>query len=495
MQPQVATRPRIVISALRGGSGKTLLSLGIAAALRKQHHSIAPFKKGPDYIDAGWLALAAERPCYNLDPFLIPPDRIQAAFISHCRQDDIAVIEGNRGLYDGADALGSTSTAVLSKLLNAPVLLIVDCTKSTRTIAAVVLGCLAFDPDVPIRGLLLNRLAGSRHEGIIRRCIEDTCDVPVVGAMPKLPKDPFPERHMGLVPTPEHAWAKDAIADTAKAIENNVDLKQVMAIAGAAGDFPDTEDKGGKTGISVDIAELSDSAGPAEEADGRSGPAAQKTPTIGVLRDAAFSFYYPDNLNALRAAGANLAFLSPFDTDHLPPLDALYIGGGFPETHAAELADNEPFRQEIKALAEDGTPIYAECGGLMYLGDALVLAGNTYPMAGVFPVTFGIADRPQGHGYTIARVEGENPYFDAGMAIKGHEFHYSRVLTWDGSETDLVFQMERGRGFIDGRDGLCYRRVLATYTHIHALGTPSWAEKMVENAVARMGASAEGGGT
>jgi len=468
MQPQVANRPRMVISALRGGSGKTLLSLGIAAALRKQQHAIAPFKKGPDYIDAGWLTLAAGRPCYNLDPFLISEAKIKRAFLAHCRPADVAVIEGNRGLYDGADARGTSSTAVLSKRLSAPVLLVVDCTKATRTIAAVVFGCLRFDPEVPIKGFVLNRLAGSRHEAIIRRCIGDTCDVPVVGAVPKLPRDPFPERHMGLVPTPEHAWAKDAIAATAEAVEDSVDLQQVMAIARGAGAFPEPKDDRAASIASVH-----------GETGGNRNVAEGKTPTIGVLRDAAFSFYYPDNLEALKAQGARLVFFSPFDTESVPAVDGLYIGGGFPETHAAELAENRAFRQQIKALADDGMPIYAECGGLMYLGTALVLDGKTYPMAGVFPVTFSFAERPQGHGYTIARVDGVNPFYDTGTTVKGHEFHYSRVETWGGTDDDLVFRMERGRGFVNGRDGLCHRRVLATYTHIHALGTPSWAKRMV----------------
>ena len=227
-----------MVSALRGGSGKTLLSIGIAAALKACNETVAPFKKGPDYIDAGWLALAAGRPCYNLDTFLIPPNRVLHTVEAHCRTGDIAVIEGNRGLYDSSESQDNTSTAFLAKLLKAPVLLVVDCTKATRTLAAVVLGCLQFDPDVPIKGIILNRLAGSRHESVIRSSIEDHCRIPVVGAIGKLKKEYFPERHMGLVPTPEHTWAANAVKAARKVAAEGIDLERVLALARGAGELP-----------------------------------------------------------------------------------------------------------------------------------------------------------------------------------------------------------------------------------------------------------------
>jgi cobyrinic acid a,c-diamide synthase len=175
--------------------------------------------------------------------------------------------------------------------------------------------------------------------------------------------------------------------------------------------------------------------------------------------------------------------ISPFTTDTIPPVDALYIGGGFPETHAQELANNVTFRRQLKDLTRKGLPIYAECGGLMYLGEELVLDQGTFPMAGVLPIVFGFSKKPQGHGYTIVTVEQKNAYFEIGSEIRGHEFHYSKVLDWRGADRDLAFGMKRGVGFINKRDGVCYNNVLATYTHIHALGTPSWAEAMVRNAV------------
>ncbi|MDA3835125.1 MAG: cobyrinate a,c-diamide synthase, partial [Spirochaetales bacterium] len=223
--------PRIIIAALRGGAGKTILSIGIVAAWTSLGKKVAPFKKGPDYIDAGWLALAAGRPCYNLDTFMIKEEHVLNSFLSHSINSDIAVIEGNRGLYDGLYIEGSTSTAELAKLLNAPVVLCIDCTKTTRTMAAVVSGCIQFDPDVKIKGVILNRIAGPRHENILRKSIEHYCGVPVLGAVPKLRKQNFPERHMGLIPTPEHAWANDSIETASQMASQYLDLDAIEKIA------------------------------------------------------------------------------------------------------------------------------------------------------------------------------------------------------------------------------------------------------------------------
>jgi cobyrinic acid a,c-diamide synthase len=419
------------------------------------------------------LALAADRTCYNLDTFLLETPHILQSFLAHTRKDDIAVIEGNRGLYDGIDLAGSTSTAELAKLLQTPVLLCVDCTKITRTMAAVISGLIQFDPDVMIKGVVLNRVAGSRHERILRDNIEHYCGIPVLGAIPKLKTQIFPERHMGLVPTPEHDWAGESIDIAAQVASEHIDLDAIYELIQ---DLPQikpedrgqkTEDRGQKTEVRSQITSA--------EAD---------RPRIGIIKDSAFQFYYPENIDALEAAGAETVFVSPLAGKTLPELDALYIGGGFPETHAQELAENKSFRKELKAMAEDGLPIYAECGGLMYLGEELVLEGKSYPMVGVLPLTFDFYPRPQGHGYTVVTVENENPFYEVGSEIRGHEFHYSRVLKWGGDEKDLVFRMQRGVGITKDKDGICYKNVLATYTHIHSLGTPQWAHALVRNAFA-----------
>jgi cobyrinic acid a,c-diamide synthase len=457
-----------MIAALRGGSGKTILSIGLIAAWKKQKKSIAPFKKGPDYIDTGWLALAAGRPCYNLDTFLLETPQILKTFTAHTRKNDIAVIEGNRGLFDGIDLAGSTSTGELAKLLETPVLLCVDCTKITRTMAPVISGLMQFDSDVMIKGVVLNRVAGLRHERILRDNIEHYCGIPVLGAIPKLTAQIFPERHMGLVPTPEHDWAGESIDTAAQVASEHIDLDAIYELIQ---DLPPLK----VIASSLKSAVASQALNIHRES---------SSPRIGIIKDSAFQFYYPENIDALKQAGAETIFISPLATKSLPELDALYIGGGFPETHARQLAENKSFNKALKALAEDGLPIYAECGGLMYLGEELVLEKKSYPMVGVLPLSFDFYPRPQGHGYTVVTVENENPFYEVGTEIRGHEFHYSRVRHWSGKEKDLVFRMQRGVGITRDKDGIRYKNVLATYTHIHALGTPNWARAIVRNAIA-----------
>ena len=356
----------------------------------------------------------------------------------------------------------------------------VDCTKTTRTMAAIVGGCKQFDPDVMIKGVILNRVAGARHENILRTSIEEFCGIPVLGAIPKLGQQHFPERHLGLVPTPEHDWALDSISAVSRIARKYLDLDAIVRIAGEApeieGHLPDYASRlAVGTGSSTEVQ---------ENYKGEDAQTQATKPVIGILRDSAFQFYYPENIEALTQAGAKTIFISPLKDKDLPELDGLYIGGGFPETHAEQLAQNRKFADQLKSLADRGFPIYAECGGLMYLGQELILEGKSYPMTGILPVAFDFHKKPQGHGYTVVKVEKENPYYPVGAEIKGHEFHYSRVVKWSGVGKNLVFRMQRGAGIDKDRDGLLYKNVLATYTHIHALGTPSWSEALVRNALA-----------
>jgi len=488
--------PGIVIAALRGGSGKTIFSVGIIAALRRKGIRVAPFKKGPDYIDAGWLALAAGRPCYNLDTFLIDPQSIQNSYQVHTADTDLAVIEGNRGLYDCIDTGGETSTAELAKLLNIPLILCIDGTKTTRTMAAVVAGCAGFDPDLQLKGVVLNRVAGPRHERILRDSIEHYCGIPVLGALPRQRQQRFPERHMGLVPTHEHEWAHEAVAFIQGLAEKYIDLDAIGEVAGGTYQWqrkessaqvcadirfksPEPEEEA----VHAVLKQKIEAAAAMRSAHNRKPLVSDPTkPRIGIIRDSAFQFYYPENLEALEHAGAELVFTTPLSDAVLPAVDALYIGGGFPETHAEQLAANRTFADQVKSLADQGLPIYAECGGLMYLGEKLILDNGTFEMTGVLPIVFGFAKRPQGHGYTIIQVERDTPYFKAGTLIKGHEFHYSTVESWSGEDQNMAFAMSRGSGIVSGRDGLCRNNVLATYTHIHALGTPQWAPALVAQA-------------
>jgi len=305
----VFQKPRLVIAAMRGGAGKTLISLGLLAAWRDYHGlRVVPFKKGPDYIDSGWLAMAAQQPCYNLDPFLMTAEEMLRSFVQRSNTGDISVIEGNRGLYDGVDIRGSFSTAELAKLLRAPVILIVDATKVTRTAAAQVLGCIQFDPEVEIAGVLLNQVSGKRHEQILKGAIEHYCKIPVLGVIPRENRNLFPERHLGLVPPQESDNISGALAFASKQINEHVDLEALWRIA--------------KTVESLGW--------PLPQVDPQKGRAGAEPVVIGVIRDAAFQFYYPENLEALEERGAIIKEISCFTSRPLPPLDALYIGGCFP---------------------------------------------------------------------------------------------------------------------------------------------------------------------
>jgi cobyrinic acid a,c-diamide synthase len=458
--------PRVVIGGLRGGSGKTTLSLGIVAAWRKRGLVVAPFKKGPDYIDAGWLSAAAGRPCYNLDPFLIGRDRTLASFAGHFREADVAVVEGNRGIYDGMDSAGTFSTAELSKALRSPVVIVLDCTKATRTAGAMVLGMQKFDKRVDIKGVVLNQIAGARHEKIVRESIEGTCSIPVVGSLPKLSGEFLSERHMGLTPFQEHPEVEKAIATCAEAAEKYLDLSALLEIAKAARALP-VKEVSGEEGQGAGL-------GPAQ---------AERSVTVGIIRDSAFQFYYPENFEELAGRGARLVEISALTEKKLPAIDALYIGGGFPETNAIALARNASFRKSVRTAVEAGLPVYAECGGLMYLGKSLVMGGKTYPMAGVFPISFSLEEKPQAHGYTIVEVARRNPFYPKGLVVKGHEFHYSKVIEFQKKKgMGLAFAMKRGQGIAGKMDGLIYKNVLATYTHLHAYGVQEWADGLVERA-------------
>jgi cobyrinic acid a,c-diamide synthase len=455
------SKPRVVIAGLRGGSGKTTLSLGLIAAWQQRGGEVVPFKKGPDYIDAGWLALAAGQPCYNLDQYMMSGEQILESFQQHTQKATGAVIEGNRGLFDGMDAHGSCSTAELAKLLQAPVILVVDGSMVTRTAAAMVLGCQHLDPEVPIQGVVLNRVAGPRHQEMLQTTIERYCKVPVVGAIPKLKGDDFPERHMGLVTAFEHPEAREAILARIQVVERYLDLEKVLAIAKQA---PPLNWQPVRPSKRVSKA--------------------YRQPTIGIIRDSAFQFYYPENLEALERRGARLVTINALQDSFLPEVDGLYIGGGFPETHAEQLANNEQLRQGLKSAIESGLPVYAECGGLIYLGRDLEIKGNIYPMVGALPMDFRLEKKPQGHGYTKLEVVNTNPFYPVGTTLKGHEFHYSRVTRFGLSPESLAFAMGRGSGIMDRKDGVCYKNTLATYSHVHAVGTPDWAEGLIRRALA-----------
>jgi cobyrinic acid a,c-diamide synthase len=445
---------RLFISAAHKSSGKTTVCIGLCAALRARGEVVQPFKKGPDYIDPLWLGLAAGRPCYNLDAYLMGADEIRAQFARGMRGATLGIVEGNKGLYDGLDLHGSNSNAALAALLGTPVVLVIDARGMTRGIAPLILGYQAFDPNIRIAGVILNQLGGSRHEAKLRAVIEHYTGVPVLGAVQHDERMTIAERHLGLVPSNEATAARVRIDEIAAHIAAQVDLDQVRAIARQA-----TPLQGGA---------------PASEAAG--GPLVR----IGIARDAAFGFYYPGDLDALRSAGAELVDFSALHDSHLPPVDGVFIGGGFPETHMEALAANESLRRELHDAIEAGLPAYAECGGLMYLARGIEWNGRAAPMVGVIPADIVMHRRPVGRGYVHLRETGLGPWpRPPAPLIHAHEFHYSSVENL-APDVAFAYDVERGHG-IDGRhDGIVHKNLLASYAHLRDVAGNPWARRFVD---------------
>lgn len=448
----------ILISAAHKSSGKTTLTLGLCAALGKRGLVVQPFKKGPDYIDPMWLAAAAGRPCHNLDFNTMTDDEIRETFAARAAGTDIAVIEGNNGLYDGIDLEGSNSNAALAKLLAVPVLLVIDCAGMARGIAPLLVGYRAFDAEVQFAGVVLNNVANARHEAKLRAAVERYTDVPVLGAIARSAELHITERHLGLVPIEESGVAATKLAAAAAVVEESIDLEALVGPGSrrSAADAP-----------------------PATPA-----PAGRTDVRIAVARDSAFGFYYASDLEALRAAGAEVVVFDTLRDAALPAADGLIIGGGFPETHLAALSANTALREDIRRAIEGGLPAYAECGGLMYLARRISWRGQSGDMVGIIPADAVVHERPRGHGYVRLRETPAAPWprvdaVPAAAEIPAHEFHYSDLA---GLEGDPVFAYDvlRGHG-IDGRhDGLVLGNLLASYVHLRDTAGNPWTRRFVD---------------
>ncbi len=448
--------PRLLIAAAHKSSGKTTLSIGLCAALRARGLAVQPFKKGPDYIDPMWLALAAGRDCFNLDPYLSSRDQLRSDFARHAAGGELSLIEGNKGLYDGIALDGSNSNAALAKMLDAPVLLVIDARGMTRGIAPLLLGYQAFDRDTRIGGVVLNQVGGSRHEAKLRAVIEHYTDMPVLGAVAHEPEMTLAERHLGLTTSLECDDARARVQRIGERVAEQVDLPRVLELARSAAPMPPAV---------------------AGEATTPMQPV-----RIAIARDKAFGFYYPDDLAALRAAGAELL---PFDTLHdarLPAADGLFIGGGFPEVFMDELQANASLRDDIASAIDAGLPTYAECGGLMYLARSLQWQGRVCRMVGAISGDAVMHERPVGRGYVRLQATSAHPWATPGDVL-AHEFHHSSLEHLPTGQR-YAYRVTRGHG-IDGRnDGLLHRNLLASYAHLRGAG---WAECFV-GFVRRVGA-------
>jgi cobyrinic acid a,c-diamide synthase len=444
---------RLFISAAHKSSGKTTVTLGLCAAMRAKGLTVQPFKKGPDFIDPLWLSAAAGRICRNLDRHTMTEPEILAFYRRHAAQADIAVVEGNKGLHDGVSTDGRDSSAALARLLKAPVVLVIDCQGTTRGIAPLLIGYRDFDPGVVVAGVILNKVAGRRHEAKLRRAVEAYTDIPVLGAVSRSPAVEISERHLGLIPATETPEADARIAAIAAAVSAQVDLDRLVAIARTAAPL----------GGSVTAAVPPVVTGPRRR--------------VGIARDAAFGFYYADDLEGLRAAGVDPV---PFDTladRRLPPdLDGLFLGGGFPEVHMQALEANVALRREIRASVLAGLPVYAECGGMMYLARSIAWRGRTCAMAGAIDVDAVMHERPQGKGYVLLRETAHAPWpatEGGGTAIAAHEFHYAGI-TGVGPGTRFAYRVLRGHGITGRDDGIVVANTLASFSHLRGVGDNRW---------------------
>jgi cobyrinic acid a,c-diamide synthase len=384
-------------------------------------------------------------------------DTVKASFIAAAKSADISIIEGAMGLYDGLDLEGSGSTAQIAKIIKAPVLLVIDTRRMTRSVAAIVKGFAEFDPQIKLAGVILNQVARARHEKTMRDAIEKYCKIPVVGAIPKDPELLIPDRQLGLIAA-EESEEKEEYVKTLKrirtTIENHLDLELLLEIAQTAPPLDILpEDKKSCTGKQV---------------------------RVGVIRDQAFNFYYPENLEELKNHGAELTFIDSIRDSCLPPIDALYLSGGVPDDFAAKLERNRSLRADIKQKAHAGLPIYAEGGGLLYLGQKLVKDNREYEMAGVFSFTAQVEPKFRGHGYTRLVTTANNALIgQSGITIKGHESHNTKLYNLKPEETTFAYQVEKGAGINARFDGLVFKNVLASYNYIHALSTPRWAKGLI----------------
>jgi cobyrinic acid a,c-diamide synthase len=489
---------RLLISAAHKSSGKTTLSIGLCAALRHRGHIVQPFKKGPDFIDPMWLSLAAGRDCHNLDFYLMGHEEIRRVFAVRSRGADIALIEGNKGLYDGLSLDGSNSNAALAALLQTPVVLVIDARGMTRGIAPLILGYQAFDRSIHIAGVILNQLGGSRHESKLRAVIEHYTDVRVLGAVHYDEDLAIVERHLGLMPSNEASGARMQIDTIADRVAASVDLDRLLAVAAQA---PALELPAASSSPSVPAEAHEPPASPLGGAPARLRASLASHPSplpprskqskslraaraegirLGVARDAAFAFYYPGDLEALRAAGAELVFFDTLKDPALPEVDALLIGGGFPEVFMEQLEANVTLRREIRAAIDAGLPAYAECGGLMYLSRSLTWNGKRCEMVGAIPGDTVMHKRPMGRGYVLLRETGLSPWpHPASVDVRAHEFHYSSL---ENLPPDLHYAYEvlRGTG-IDGRhDGIVQKNLLGCYAHLRDLEGNHWTARFVE---------------
>lgn len=445
-----AAMRRLVIAGLTSGVGKTTITCALLAAFVRRGRRVQPFKVGPDYIDPSCHSAVAHRRSRNLDSVLLSPGRLRASFVRSSADADLSVVEGVMGLFDGRNADGAGSTAEVAKLVNAPVVVVLDVAQTAQTAAAMALGCLTLDPELSVAGFILNRVASQSHARTVTEAVERATGRPVLGAFPREPSLALPERYLGLIPTAEAELGAESVRQLADAGEAHLALDRLWEMADAP---------------PLDVPEDLPTGPPAAHA------------TIAVARDRAFSFYYEDSLDALRSEGAELAAFSPLTDTALPPgTQGVYLGGGFPELFAAELSGNTPMHRALRAASQAGLPIYGECGGLMYLGRTLTdRDGNAWPMVDLVPYDSHLGSERVTVGYRTVTAIRDSPLLPAGAASVGHEFHYSQLTDPVSDETAAYRVAERE----NSPEGFAGGNLLASYVHLHFGTDPRVAARLV----------------
>ncbi|APG27461.1 cobyrinic acid a,c-diamide synthase [Syntrophotalea acetylenivorans] len=452
--------PRLVIAGTSSGVGKTSLTLGLTAALCRRGLKVQTFKVGPDFLDPTWLALASGRPCINLDGWMCGEDYVRDRFARASADADIAIVEGVMGLFDGADPADAVgSTAEIARWLDAPVLLVVNAHGMARSLAALVKGYAEFDPELQMGGVIANRCGSARHASWLSEALAAAGMPPLLGAVRRDSLPPLPSRHLGLVTADRQNLSASALANLADAVEQQLDLARILEL-----------NKGipWETPVSVpDTAPLAGTQGV----------------RIGLAFDEAFHFYYPDNLQALEETGATLVRFSPLRDRTLPDgLDSLIFGGGYPEEYAADLEANRDMRRSVAAFASAGNPVYAECGGLMYLSAGIELRdGVHHKMVGALPFATRMLTTRKRLGYTEVKLLQKGPFGDAGTCLRGHEFHYSEIIDSASTCTDgSAWQVRYRRSGTPVMEGYQHGNLFASYIHIHFASRPGAAEAFVD---------------
>lgn len=449
---------RVLISAAHKSSGKTTVTLGLCAALNKTGRKVQPFKKGPDYIDPMWLSLAANNPCYNLDFFTQTHDEINNLFNTKSVGADISIVEGNKGLSDGLDVDGSNSSAALAELLNIPVVMVIDTQGITRSIAPLILGFQQFEPQVNIAGVILNKVGGERHEKKLRKILEEYTDVPVIGAIQRNTEMQIVERHLGLIPSNEASDAKDLIYKIGKIVSDQVDLDKLINIANTAEEHKPTTNH--STQLFKENSKIK----------------------IGVLRDEAFGFYYQDDFEEFKRNGAELVYIDALRDNNVGNIDGLFIGGGFPEVKMDGLEKNTALKDKLNILINGGLPVYAECGGLMYLCNGIKWNDKYSKMLGIIDADAIMHDSPVGRGYVYLKKNDSHNWpcrnRSSNIKIPAHEFHYSE-LEFNSVTDNFCYDVLRGKGIMNKKDGLIANNIVAMYAHQRNTLSNPWVSEFV----------------